>query len=173
MNDLLLLLPLALLLIGIVWYWRLHQRRTQLHMPAGLPIYHDTQKKPGTLLYSHRYQVKGKPDFLYKQAEVIIPIEVKTGRTPKTPYFSHIMQLITYCVLVEETYGTRPSYGILRYPNQQFQIEFTPEREQALLRIVADMRGKRDAIVPHRSHNNAKACAACGYRERCEERLDL
>src|SRR4051794_11763744 len=116
--QILLVLAILLITLGLIGYERLRIQRNQLRMPAGLPMYQDTQEQPGKLLFSQRYRVKGKPDFLYEQNGLVIPIEVKTGRTPATPYEGHIMQLMTYCVLVEEYYGSRPPYGIIRYPKQ-------------------------------------------------------
>lgn len=171
MSTPILLLAILLILVGMVWYERLRAKRTQLRMP-GLPMYHDTQEQPGKLLFSHRYCVKGKPDYLYEQAGFVIPIEVKICRTPITPYEGHIMQLMTYCVLVEEHYGSRPPHGVIRYSSRDFQIDFTQECKQKFADLLKEIRQKRNLPTVHRSHSNAKACAACGYRQVCDERLD-
>lgn len=83
------------------------------------------------------------------------------------------MQLIAYCVLVEENYGTRPPYGVIRYPEQQFEIPFTSERETELINVLADIQAKKRMLDVHRSHTSVKRCAACGYRQHCSERLDV
>lgn len=171
-TQIFLVVALLLITLGLIWFERLRTKRDQLRMPAGLPIYHDTQEQPGKLIFSHHYRVKGKPDFLYEQGGFVIPIEVKTGRTPATPFEGHIMQLMTYCVLVEENYGSRPPYGIIRYTTQDFQIDFTPEREQAFANLLLQIRQKRNLTTVHRSHSTWKACEACGYRDACDERLD-
>jgi CRISPR-associated exonuclease Cas4 len=171
--QILLVLAILLITLGLIGYEKLRIKRNQLRMPSGLPMYQDTQEQPGKMLFSHRYRVKGKPDFLYEQSEFMIPIEVKTGRTPATPYEGHIMQLMTYCVLVEENYGSRPPHGIIRYAKQDFQIDFTSERERTFVNLLKQMRQKRNLPTVHRSHSNAKACAACGYRQVCDERLDI
>ena len=51
-----------------------------------------------------------------------IPVEVKTGRKPKAPFFSHVLQIGAYCLLSEETFGTKPTHGLIRYG---FDIAFS------------------------------------------------
>lgn len=140
-------------------------------MPEGTTIYEDVQERRGELLISHRYGLKGHPDFLFEQNGQIIPVEAKTGRTPTHPFPNHVMQLIIYCVLVEDNYGVRPPYGVIRYPEKQFIVDFTPEQEAALAQILTDMRQKSLLHDVHRSHNNARLCATCGFRKYCDEQL--
>ncbi|MBA3867698.1 MAG: Dna2/Cas4 domain-containing protein [Anaerolineae bacterium] len=104
---------------------------------------------------------------------MIIPVEVKTGKIPRQPYQTHIMQLVTYCHLVEENYHVRRTYGIIRYPQQEFTIQYTDALEQELSRLVGEMRVKRGWDEIHRNHNQRAKCAACGFHEICSERLDL
>ena len=133
----------ALLLIGLAFLWLMGRRRRGLRLPAGESIYEDTQEWPGEVLYSRQHDLNGKPDFLFQQGAAIIPVEVKMGKTPSRPYLGHIMQLMAYCVLVEANYSVRPDYGIIRYPEREFTIDFTPEREAALVAILTDMRKKK------------------------------
>ncbi|MBI5668038.1 MAG: CRISPR-associated protein Cas4 [Chloroflexi bacterium] len=173
MNDNWLLLPLVLIVLGLALFWFSQQQRRRLHMPEGEVIYEDVQERRGQLLISHRYGLKGRPDFLLEQNGQIIPVEAKTGRTPAYPYLSHVMQLIVYCVLVEDNYGFRPAYGVIRYPEQQFTVEFTVERESTLAQILSEMRQKRQISNVHRSHNNPRMCATCGFRDYCDEQLAM
>lgn len=169
--DGVLLFSLALIGLGILVWYAAHRQKQRLGMPSGPVVYHDTAEHPGNLLMSPRHQLKGKPDFLIRQAGEIIPVEAKTGSTPTSPYHGHIMQLIAYCILVETHYGSRPPYGIIRYPKRQFTIDYTPAREQELLSILAEMRQHRHAVEVHRSHTHPKRCAACGYQHQCNESL--
>lgn len=171
MSDLVLLLPLALIVLGLVVWWRAGRQRQQTGIPDGHPVYADTREFPGIVLYARHDGLKGRPDFLIQQGAEIIPVEAKTGRTPTQPYWGHIMQLTAYCVLVEAHYGIRPPYGIIRYPQRQFQVDFTLEREQQLRVILADMRQAQALDEAHRSHQNPRLCAACGYRVECDESL--
>jgi CRISPR-associated exonuclease Cas4 len=102
---------------------------------------------------------------------MIIPVEVKTGRTPSAPYDSHIFQVAAYCLLVEKTYGKRPAYGIIHYPNRDFAVDYTGQLESSLLDQLAEI--KRDEVrsnIP-RSHQDPARCRGCGFRKICDESL--
>jgi CRISPR-associated exonuclease Cas4 len=137
-------------------------------------VYQDTLQRHDETLYSTRYHLAGRPDHVIRQGQYNIPVEVKTGRTPEYPYPNQVMQLIAYCALVEEHYGVRPPHGILLFEETgtQFVIEFTPEREQQLYDVLADMRTCFFASDVPRNHDNPRRCAACGFRDICTERLD-
>ncbi|MBA3867558.1 MAG: Dna2/Cas4 domain-containing protein [Anaerolineae bacterium] len=171
--DPLIILAVIVILAGVAILVVTRRRRLELSLPRGEVVYEDTPEKPGQLLYSQRLKVMGKPDVLIQQGSMIIPVEVKTGKTPRQPYQTHIMQLITYCHLVEENYHVRPAYGIIRYPQQEFMIQYIEALEQELSRIVGEMRVKRGWDDIHRNHNQRAKCAACGFREVCSERLDV
>lgn len=148
----------------------------QLHrsgLPGGRIIYTDTRnwgevEKP---LFDTELALTGKPDYLVEQNGRLIPVEVKTGRPPETPYDSHIFQLASYCHLVHKTYGKRPPYGILHYPGRDFAVDYTPELESALLDILANMRIDERRLAVPRSHQQETRCRRCGFRQTCDERL--
>ena len=173
MNTSLFIIPLLLILGAVLYLAILRRRRQQYQIPAGEPVYLDTQEQPGTTLVSHRYRLKGRPDFLFQRGNQLIPVEVKTGATPRQPHLSHVMQLLAYCILVEENYGQRPPYGIIRYPRVQFEITFTAEQETELVAILNDMQDKRRQVEVHRSHASVQRCNACRFRIACNERLDV
>jgi CRISPR-associated exonuclease Cas4 len=172
-SNLVLVLALILIVLGVLLLVQTRRRRAALRLPAGEVVYQDIQEERGTILYSQRYGLKGRLDLLLRQGDMIIPVEVKTGRTPRQPYLGHIMQLMAYCILVEDNYMVRPTHGVIRYQAQEFVIEFTPDREVALAGILAEMRDKHGFEEVHRSHTNPRVCASCGFREQCEERLDV
>jgi CRISPR-associated exonuclease Cas4 len=102
-------------------------------------VYTDTRAW-GTLekpLYDQALGLTGKPDYIIEQEGQMIPVEVKTGRTPEAPYDSHIFQVAAYCLLVEKTYGKRPAYGLIHYSHRDFAVDYTTELESALLEQLA------------------------------------
>ena len=106
---------IALLILALILLWQSTRRQAQAGLPGGRMIYADTRawgrvEKP---LFAASLGLTGKPDYLVQSEGAIIPIEVKSGRPPAAPYDSHIFQLAAYCLLVEQTYGKRPPYGIL------------------------------------------------------------
>ncbi|MEM3493487.1 MAG: CRISPR-associated protein Cas4 [Thermoplasmata archaeon] len=117
-------------------------------------------------------KLSGTPDFILKTGEFLIPVEIKTGRVPQGPHFSHIMQLIAYCYIMEDVQGKAPPYGILRYGTTDFEVEYTPELKNLLERKIEEMRKALGGeIEVHRNHNRPGKCRNCSRKEICPERL--
>jgi CRISPR-associated exonuclease Cas4 len=133
-------LCLCVLLAGVVLLIVLSRRAARFGSLAGSRIYQDSPTRPGELLFASSLPLCGKPDYLIKTPEGIVPVEYKSRQSaPAVPYLSHVFQLIAYCLLVEEHYGSRPTHGILKYQDREFTIAYTAEYEQELRRIVAEM----------------------------------
>lgn len=119
-------------------------------------VYIDTDEAPGPTLYSNTLPLMGRPDYLIKEGDTILPVEVKTGKTPTEPYENHVMQLMAYCYLVEENYG-RPKGGILKYPDQEFKLVFTDEAKKAVIDTVLEIQNSRETnqeySCNHKTHN--------------------
>jgi CRISPR-associated exonuclease Cas4 len=166
-------LALPILLLALVLLLISGRQRRRLGLPGGRVIYTDTRtwgpvEKP---LYDLQLELTGKPDYLVEQNGKLIPVEVKTGRTPAAPYDSHIYQVAVYCLLVHKTYGKRPPYGILHYPGRDFAVDYTPELESALLDLLAEMRRDERRSAVDRSHTDAQRCRGCGFRSVCDQKL--
>jgi CRISPR-associated exonuclease Cas4 len=157
----------------------LRRAGTREQSEAGLPaharvIYTDTGawrrvEKP---LFSRRYRLTGKPDYVVEDGTgARIPIEVKPNRTDAEPRHSDVMQLTAYGVLVQETFGTRPAYGLLKYRDRVFQVDLDDALYAELAELLVEMRAARRAKNVARSHADAARCRYCGYREECDERL--
>lgn len=124
-------------------------------------------------LFSHRLGLVGAPDSIVEREGHNIPLELKTGRVPKGPLFSHILQLAAYCALVEEKYGKAPPYGLLKYgPAVEYEIEYNDDQRRLLEDKLAEMRRAMKTRDVHRNHNRPGKCASCSRREGCPERLD-
>lgn len=166
-------LALLLLLMAVVLFWQSSKQRKSSGLPGGRIIYTDTKEwgKVEKPLYDPDLGLTGKPDYLVEQDGKIIPIEVKSGRTPEAPYDSHIFQLAAYCLLVEREYGQRPPYGIIHYSNKDFAVDYTYELESALLDLIMDMQHSRKRREVPRSHSDAQRCQKCGFRAACDQVL--
>ena len=105
------LLLAALFLAGLgVWLLvRSGRARRVTGLPQGRVTYVDTGAWDRTdrPLYSNRYRLTGRPDYLVRSRRHIIPVEVKSGLAPQQPYRTHLLQLAAYCLLVEEQEGRR------------------------------------------------------------------
>ncbi|HEV2802707.1 MAG TPA: CRISPR-associated protein Cas4 [Pyrinomonadaceae bacterium] len=187
LSFLLLAFVLLLLMAGAAWLAsRRGERRTGL--PQGRVIYSDTgvpvgrispvtlnergerQEKP---LLSHRHKLTGRPDYLVETEEGVVPVEAKSTACPAdgVPYDSHLMQLACYCLLVEDVTGARVPFGVIRYRDRQLRVDYTDELRATLLALLSEMREARRAPDVHRSHEERPRCAACSYREICDESL--
>lgn len=166
-------LALLFIVIAVVLLWQSGRRRREAGLPGGRLIYTDTRawgvvEKP---LFSAELGLTGKPDYLVQSGDRIMPVEVKSGRTPEAPYDSHIFQIASYCLLVAKSYGKRPDYGIIHYPKRDFAVDFTPELESALLDQLAEMRRDEMRTDVRRSHESAARCRGCGFRKVCDQSL--
>ena len=109
---------------------------------------------------------------MVKHGQQTIPIEVKSASAPGDgPRRSHLLQLAAYCLLIEEHYQHRPEYGIIKYADQAFEIDYTPALETALLDTLGAMRANLTEGEATRSHDEPGRCMHCGYRHACDERL--
>jgi CRISPR-associated exonuclease Cas4 len=173
MSAVLAALAALLLLASAVLWWLARRRRREAGLPAGRVIAADSREEPGRTLVARSIRLRGRPDLLVRRGGAIIPVEVKTGRTPARPHRGHVLQLLAYCLLIEETYGVRPPHGLLRYPAREFRVDFDVAAERTLRAAVDEIRrAKATAAERHRGHGQRGRCAACGYREQCAERLD-
>jgi CRISPR-associated exonuclease Cas4 len=160
------LLALALLLL-----WWARRARIRSGLPPGQVIYTDTGgwRRLEHPLFSSELRLTGKPDYLVDDGDAVVPVEVKSGGTPDQPYRSHVLQLAAYCLLVETEYHQRPPYGIIKYPQQTFQVAYTSALEDALLDTLDAMQADLDAGDAPRDHDDPARCRACGYRDQCEQ----
>lgn len=161
-------LVLGLLLLGAA----IAIRRTT-GVPWARVVYSDTHtwQRPEQPLYARRYGLVGKPDYLIKRGQQLIPVEVKPGRRAQIPYDSDQMQLAAYCLLVEETTGRRPPFGVLRYADVTFKIPFDARRRHEIIDILHEMQAVTPNDVVPRSHEQPARCQGCGFFDQCEQRL--
>jgi CRISPR-associated exonuclease Cas4 len=167
---------LLAILFGGLGLWLLTRSgavRRQAGMPPGRVTYVDTGawdrcERP---LFSNRHRLTGRPDYLVRLPNGIVPVEVKSGPAPKQPYPAHILQLAAYCLLVEEQESHPPPYGILKYDDRAFELDYTPTLRAELLDSLEAIRRDLHARHVARSHQQPARCAGCGYRARCDERL--
>ncbi len=167
---------LVLLLLGAFAAWLASRRgRASAGIPlAARVVYSDTSgwKQIDKPLYSQRYMLAGKPDYIVKDEDRLIPVEVKPNRTAPAPLPSDTLQLAAYGLLMEENFGTRPPYGLLKYRDAVFQVDFTDALRGELLAVMEEMRAGLDAADVARSHDDPARCRACGYKAQCDQAIE-
>ena len=138
-----------------------------IETPDGL-----TEETP--VLKSRKYNLAGRPDYMIKENNLRIPVEVKTGRRPKAPFFSHVLQIGAYCLLSEETFRTSPSHGQIRYgfENEPHNVEWEPKLKTLVIEKIEEMNDIREGRTKaHRNHKRVGKCNSCSRRKGCPERL--
>lgn len=166
-------LGLALLLVALllgIWAVRV---RHATGLPWAPVVYQDTGgHAPEKPLLARRIGLVGRPDYLINVRGQTVPVEVKPGRRAGRPYESDLMQLAAYCVLVEETSGVAPPYGLLRYAEHTFRLDYTEQLRDEVLAMLDEMRAGLDDVDCERSHDDAHRCLGCGFFEQCDQALD-
>lgn len=160
--------------VGLALWLRASKIRRETALPRGRVVYTDTGNWNRCIrpLFSDRYRLTGKPDYLVRRPEGMIPVEVKSGQAPALPHWAHVLQLAAYCLLVEDQEARRPPYGIVKYEDRAFEVDYTLALQAELLTTLAAMRRHLYAHDVDRNHREPARCQGCGYRERCERQLD-
>jgi CRISPR-associated exonuclease Cas4 len=122
------------------------------------------------LLMSEEHGLTGRPDYILEIDGGLVPVEAKTGRVPRGPLFSHVIQLAAYCLLLEQE--GRVTYGILRYGEVQHIVAFDDNLRALLLKKIGELREAMASGEAHRDHDRPGKCRSCSRRDACPERLD-
>ncbi len=167
------IVALGLIVIALILFLISRGQQRSSGMPNLRVVYSDTRmwnrvEKP---LYDPILGLTGKPDYLVKEKDLLIPLEVKSGYAPSTPYESHILQLVAYCMLVWSTYKKRPTHGFVHYANRTFAVDFTPQLEEEFRSLVDEIHHCDRSTNPARSHDSPQRCRVCGYRDICDQKL--
>lgn len=163
-----------LIILAACFFMAAHFLLRKTGLPGGKLIYSDTHmwgqplEKP---LFDGSLAITGKPDYLIRRGEEIIPVEVKSSRAPSAPYDAHIYQVAIYCLLVEKVYQQTPKVGLIHYPGKTFEIEFTPELRNTVLNLISEMHQKENRRSLPRNHEEKWKCDRCGYKDVCDQRI--
>lgn len=167
-SPLYLILLIALLITAGAILLLLDRQRG---LPAGKVIYEDLTRDgvPSRTLTSVKYGLTGKPDLIIQNGKELIPVEIKHAAGGERPRPSHVLQLAVYCLLIGEEYRVRPSRGIIRYRDKQFEIPFTKALENELQHTIISMRNTHpEEELPPRC-SDRKKCPRCGYAQICKD----
>lgn len=157
MADSLLLLIITFAVLGIWFVFFANKQKKKFGVLNEERVYIDTDGTPGETLFSKTISLAGKPDYIVKENGYFIPVEYKSGKTPKDPYLNHTTQLMAYCFLVEEKYGVRPPGGYLKYPDREFKIAYTDEARVSIIKVTEEIleakRSGEEIKCDHSAHN--------------------
>ena len=144
-------------------------KKKKYRIPDGEITYSDLNI-PAKPLFSKRYRIAGKPDYIVKKNNQYLPIELKSGSYPN-PQKNHVLQLAAYCQLLEDNYRAFVPYGIIVYNNSDYKIPFDPRLRFELESVINKMRSllKSGRIVLN--HNDPGKCRFCSMRNYCKDKL--
>ncbi|MEO5952737.1 MAG: Dna2/Cas4 domain-containing protein [Chloroflexia bacterium] len=175
MNNILFTITAIILVCGAILTLIIATRlRATTGIPKGDIVSSDTSaEQRGKPLYSPRYRLTGTPDYLINTPQGPVPVEVKPTRTETEPRHSHLLQVLAYCLLIEETEGRKPPYGLLKYSANTFRVDYNEATRAHLLGVMQTMRETADLEQwqVNRNHNIPNRCRPCGYRDQCDQSL--
>lgn len=158
---------IIVMLILIVLFILLKRTKVPKQVYKSKTIYSDHREKPEKALFSPKYNLIGKPDFILHTKDGLLPLEIKSSKRPNKPYFSHVMQLISYCLLIEEVKGTKPKYGFIQYKGgKPFTIQYTEKMKYFLTKTMKEMRDYMESEESPKPIKKNK-CNYCTYKEDC------
>lgn len=173
----LLLAALGALLVGVLLLRVSQRRKRALGIPEGEVVYqdHESQRVSPPTLVSERLGLRGKPDCLIRNADGIIPVELKKSARPPARggvYPNHLIQVLAYIVLVREHYREPVPYGLVLYGDEgPRKVYATPQNLEWLENVILEVRRARRATSVDRSHRQISRCRGCGMKESCNQSL--
>lgn len=117
-------------------------------------------------LRSERYRLTGRPDEIRRTADgALVPVELKHRDAPaRGAFFSHTVQVWAYCLLLEESSGRPPPFGVVRYADHETIVPWNAAARSALLELRAR------ALAPYdgRADPSPRKCARCAWSGICD-----
>lgn len=159
--------------MGGLFLWGLWiSRRRQPKRLEKLPDYEGPYKQRlRWQLVSYEYGVTGRPDFILADGESPVPVMVKKGKAPGDyPHDSHVAQILVYCLLIHQAVDHAPRYGVIRYDDRTFEVDYNEPVVLDLLELIDEIRAQHNSL-PDRSHADERRCVACSHRRICDESL--
>ncbi len=142
-------------------------RKAAQGLPEGKIVYQDADGS-GAPLLATSHPLSGKPDYVILSPEgAPIPVELKLTIESDQPQGHHVMQLAAYFVILEDLYDQPPIYGVLRYANTDFTIQYTEALKRKVLRLLAEMERCDEQHPPALTHQLPSKCRVCPFEPIC------
>jgi CRISPR-associated exonuclease Cas4 len=146
----------------------IEERHQALGLPPGELVYENTDGL-GEPLTSDIHPLIGKPSYVVKLPnKLLLPIDLKpVEQNSMTPDPHHVLQLATYCLILEEYAEQPPTHGIVRYTDREFIVEYTPALRKKVIRLAKEMDLCTAQQPPALKKQKAAKCRACIYQPIC------
>jgi CRISPR/Cas system-associated exonuclease Cas4 (RecB family) len=157
---------LALAVFAFVAWLAFYRRSRVGSVSLGTVVYDDAGRfQPEETLVSHRYGLKGRPDYIVNNANGAFPVEVKSRSCGnRGPYDGEKAQLFAYCLLVEELTGAAVRFGVIQYANREYRVPFGNRERSYIADLLTRIRQAKSLAEIGRSHAHARRCLTCGFR---------
>ena len=144
------------------------ERQRALGLPEGKLVYEDADGQ-GESLSSSEYPLVGKPDYVVQLADGRpVPVELKLNVHDVTaPYSNHQIQIAAYCLILEDYFTQPPTYGILRYADREFTVEYTPAMRKKVIRLLTQMERCSAQEPPPLARQRVNKCRVCAFQPIC------
>ena len=130
------------------------------------PVHKVTNVDQVLTMEAARYHLRGRPDELRRAPDDrLVPVEIKSSPAPRGgPLPSHRAQLLAYCLLVEEHFGTPPPYGILCYGDgREFCVAWDGAARAEVLAGLVRLGG----LYMGQADPSTRKCRGCRHFEAC------
>jgi CRISPR-associated exonuclease Cas4 len=159
-----------LILIVIVVYIALvaagRRQRRRLGLGVGQIVAADDARLGAPLLRSDRLGLVGRPDQILHVGHAYVPVEQKPRARVLQP--SHVLQVGAQCLLVAETYGVRPPFGVVVLADgKDVRVPFDRGLERAVLDAMSEMRRLLAMDQEPGPRWQSGKCTGCGHHATC------
>jgi len=126
---------------------------------------------------SSNLQLRGIIDKIEVYKEDYVPIELKTGNSPKDGMWpGHRIQIAAYILLLEEKYNKKIKEGFIHYLDnkEKRHLAMNPFLKEEIIELISKVKSILEQTYLPKYNKNEKKCANCGLREQCfnEEELN-
>jgi RecB family exonuclease len=140
-----------------------------LNLPVGELVYENSDGQ-GELITSDSYPLTGKPAYVMQLDDGrLVPVEVKQIACNTMTAPPHDALLIAADCLILEDYDAKipPTHGILRYPDREFTVEYTPALRRKVLKRLDEMALCSAQYPPALQKQKVGKCRTCTFQPIC------
>ena len=123
-------------------------------------------------IFSKKLKLKGIVDRIEIYGNEYVPVEIKTGRVPRTGVWpDHRLQVAAYMMLINEKFNSEVKEGLVRYvkENQTRQIVYNPFMEHEVLGVRNEVFDLMENDLP--GFCGKSYCTVCSYGDKFENHL--
>jgi len=121
-------------------------------------------------IISENLNLVGKIDQLELHKNLVVPVELKTGRSPSEGIWpGHKIQIAAYALLLEDQYQKKVNQGSVVYLDQNIKrtIIINPFLKDEIIELRKEVEGLLKSKTPPEFTENKNKCSKCGLKDLC------